>query len=58
MRRTALQPQERVQLDFDLATVKELWRDLLFREAGQAYFKRLTVPRQRRWLGAWRTLST
>ena len=50
MRRASLQPHERVQLDFDLVTVKELLRDLLFREAGQAYFKRLAVPRQRRWL--------
>jgi hypothetical protein len=58
MKRASLQPQERVELDFDLVTVKELLRDLLFREAGQAYFKRLAVPRQRRWLGAWRTLST
>jgi hypothetical protein len=58
MKRTSPQPQERVQLVFDLVTVKELLRDLLSREAGQAYFKRLAVPRQRRWLGAWRTLST
>jgi hypothetical protein len=58
MKRAAPPPQERLQLNFDLITVKELLRDLLFREAGQAYFKRLAVPRQRRWLGAWRTLST
>ena len=58
MRRVSPPPQERVQLDFDLVTVKELLRDLLFREAGQAYFKRLAVPRQRRWLSAWQTLST
>jgi len=58
MRRASPQPQERVQLDFDLVAVKELLRDLLFREAGQDYFKRLAIPRQRRWLGAWRTLST
>src|SRR5919198_3404957 len=57
MKRASAQPQERVQLAFDLVTVKELLRDLLFREAGQAYFKRLAVPRQRRWLGPWRTLS-
>ena len=57
-KRTSPQSQERVQLAFDLVTVKELLRDLLFREAGQAYFKRLAVPRQRRWRGAWRTLST
>ncbi|MBM3225839.1 MAG: hypothetical protein FJZ47_18860 [Candidatus Tectomicrobia bacterium] len=31
---------------------------MLFREAGQPYFKRLAVPRRYRWLGAWRTLST
>lgn len=58
MKRAVPQPLERVQLAFDLATVKDLLRDLLFREAGQAYFKRLAVPRQRRWLSAWRTLST
>lgn len=58
MKRASPQPQETVQLDFELVTVKELLRDLLFREAGQAYFKRLAVPRQHRWLGAWRTLST
>ena len=58
MRRVSPPLQERVQLDFDLVTVKELLRDLLFREAGQVYFKRLAVPRQRRWLGAWQTLST
>ena len=58
MRRASPPPQERMQLDFDLVTVKELLRDLLFREAGQAYFKRLAVPRQRRWLSAWQTLST
>src|SRR5215472_1677139 len=58
MRRVSPPLQERVQLDFDLVTVKELLRDLLFREAGQAYFKRLAVPRQRRWLSVWRTLST
>ena len=58
MKRASPQPQERMQLDFELVTVKELLRDLLFREAGQAYFKRLAVPRRQRWLGAWRTLST
>jgi len=57
MKRTSSPPPERVQLNFDLVTVKELLRDLLFREAGQAYFKRLAVPSQRRWLSAWRTLS-
>ena len=58
MKRVVPQPLERVQLDVDLVTVKELLRDLLFREAGQVYFKRLAVPRQRRWLSAWRTFST
>jgi hypothetical protein len=58
MRRVSPPLQERVQLDFDLITIKELLRDLLFREAGRAYFKRLAIPRQSRWLGAWRTLST
>jgi hypothetical protein len=58
MKRAVPQPLEKVQLDVDLATVKELLRDLLFREAGQVYFKRLAVPRQRRWLSAWRTLPT
>jgi hypothetical protein len=58
MKRSSPSPQERVQLDFDVVTMKELLRDLLFREAGQAYFKRLAVPRRHRWLGAWRTLPT
>lgn len=57
MKRTPQQPLERAHFDLDLATVKELLRDLLFREAGQPYFKRFAVPRQRRWLGPWRTLS-
>jgi hypothetical protein len=58
MRRTPQQPPQRTQLNLDLVTVKELLRDLLFREAGQPYFKRFAVPRRRRWLGPWRTLST
>ena len=58
MKRSSPSPQERVQLNFDVVTMKELLRDLLFREAGQAYFKRLAVPRRHRWLGAWRTLPT
>ena len=58
MKHTSPSPQERVQLNFDVVTMKELLRDLLFREAGQAYFKRLAVPRRHRWLGAWRTLPT
>ena len=58
MKRTPQQPPARAQLALDLVSVKELLRDLLFREAGQPYFKRLAVPRRRRWLGPWRTLST
>jgi len=58
MKRTPPSPQERAQLDCDVVTIKELLRDLLFREAGQAYFKRLAVPRRHLWLGAWRTLPT
>ena len=58
MKRTPQQPLERAQLNLDLVTVKELLRDLLFREAGQPYFKRFAVPRRRRWLGSWRTLAT
>src|SRR5215471_10484537 len=58
MKRTPQQPPARAQLVLDLVSVKELLRDLLFREAGQPYFKRLAVPRRRRWLGPWRTLST
>ena len=50
MKRTPQQPPERAQLNLDLVTVKELLRDLLFREAGQPYFKRFAVPRRRRWL--------
>lgn len=57
MKRAPQPPQETVQLALDLVAVKELLRDLLFREAGQEYFKRLVVPRRRRWLGAWRPLS-
>jgi hypothetical protein len=58
MKRTAPSPEVQARLVFDLVTIKEFLRDLLFREAGQAYFKRLAVPRRRRWLSAWRTLST
>ena len=50
--------QERLELDLDPATFKECLRDLLFREAGKPYFKRLAIPRRHRLLGAWRTLST
>src|SRR5947207_1352397 len=44
MKRTPQQPPERAQLNLDLVMVKELLRDLLFREAGQPYFKRFAVP--------------
>lgn len=43
---------------FDPATFKAFLRDLLFREAGKPYFKRLLLPRRRyRLLGAWQSLS-
>ncbi|GIX46314.1 MAG: hypothetical protein KatS3mg131_0525 [Candidatus Tectimicrobiota bacterium] len=50
--------RETLRLTLDAATFKELLRDLLFREAGKPYFKRLCIPRRHRWLGAWRRLST
>ena len=50
--------RETLQLDFDAAMFKAFLRDLLFREAGKPYFKRLAVPRRRRLPGTWRTLST
>lgn len=50
--------QERLRLDLDRDTFKAFLRDLLFRETGKPYFKRLAIPRRRRFLGAWRTLST
>jgi hypothetical protein len=52
------QTQETLQLDLDATIFKEFLRDLLFREAGKPYFKRLVVPSHRRLFGAWRTLST
>lgn len=51
-------PQEVLQLALDAAAFKELLRDLLFREAGKAYFKRLATPRRYRFFGGWRTLPT
>ncbi len=48
---------EALQLDLDAGAFKELLRDLLFREAGKPYFKRFAIPRRRRLLGAWKTLS-
>lgn len=43
---------------FDPATFKAFLRDLLFREAGKPYFKRLVLPRRRyRLLGAWQPFS-
>jgi len=58
MKRSPQQPQEEVQLALELVTVKELLRDLLFREAGQVYFKRFAVPRPRCRCGTWRPLPT
>ena len=59
----AAKPQdapETLQLHLDPAHFKALLRDLLFREAGKPYFKRLHVPRQRwqRLLGPWKYLPT
>ncbi|MGE3541803.1 MAG: hypothetical protein AB7N91_30825 [Candidatus Tectimicrobiota bacterium] len=58
MRRSPDTPALTVQLTLEPSLFKELLRDLLFREAGQPYFKRLAIPRHHRWLGPWRTLST
>jgi hypothetical protein len=58
MKRRSPPPQETLQLDLDAVTFKEFLRDLLFREAGKPYFKRLAIPRRSRLFGAWRTLST
>ncbi len=58
MRRAPQLPTTTVQFHLALPVLKELLRDLLFREAGQPYFKRLAVPHRRRWFGLWRTLST
>ncbi|MGQ4809729.1 hypothetical protein NKDENANG_03154 [Candidatus Entotheonellaceae bacterium PAL068K] len=57
MKRHSPPPQEEVWLDLDPVTFKRFLRDLLFREAGKPYFKRLAIPR-RRLLSAWQTLST
>ena len=47
-----------MRIIFDPATFKAFLRDLLFREAGKPYFKRLLLPRRRyRLLGSWQTLS-
>ena len=56
MRRTPQAPAEIVQLTLEPQLFKELLRDLLFREAGRWYFKRLAIPRRYRWLSPWRTL--
>jgi hypothetical protein len=46
------------QIDLDPITFKAFLRDLLFREAGKPYFKRLLLPRRRyRLLGAWQSFS-
>ena len=58
MKRRSQRPQETLQLDLDPIAFKEFLRDLLFREAGKPYFKRLAIPRHSRLFGAWRTLST
>jgi hypothetical protein len=58
MKRHPLWAQETLRLDLDAAAFKELLRDLLFREAGKSYFRRLAIARRYRLLGAWRTLST
>jgi hypothetical protein len=52
--------QETLQLNLDPADFKALLRDLLFREAGKPYFKRLHIPRQRwqRLLGPWKFIPT
>lgn len=58
MKKAPQPPQETLHLDLDPGLFKEFLRDLLFRETGKPYFKRLAVPRRRRLLGAWRTLPT
>ena len=58
MPRRSRPPQETLLLDLDASAFKEFLRDLLFREAGKPYFKRLAIPRRYRFFGAWRTLST
>lgn len=52
--------QETLQIHLDPADFKALLRDLLFREAGKPYFKRLHIPRQRwqRLLGPWQSIPT
>lgn len=58
MKRTAQLLSETVYLHLEPVLFKELLRDVLFREAGRPYFKRLALPRHQRWLSAWRTFST
>ena len=57
-RKEPLRMHEVLHLDLDPTTFKEFLRDLLFREAGKPYFKRLAIPRRSRLLSAWRTLPT
>lgn len=58
MPKAASLPTEKLRVTFDPATFKAFLRDLLFREAGKPYFKRLVIPRRRyRLLGAWQTFS-
>jgi hypothetical protein len=58
MKQAPQPPQETLRLELDATTFKAFLRDLLFREAGKPYFKRLALPRRHRFLGAWRTLPT
>lgn len=58
MKKAPQPPQDILQIELDPATFKAFLRDLLFRETGKPYFKRLVLPRRRRFLGAWRPLST
>lgn len=47
-----------MRIIFDPTTFKAFLRDLLFREAGKPYFRRLLLPRRRyRLLGTWQTFS-
>ena len=58
MKRDPRYTQETLHLTFDPTTFKILLRDLIFREAGKPYFKRLAIPRRWRWLGDWRPFPT
>ena len=58
MKRDPRRTQETLHLTLDPTTFKTFLRDLIFREAGKPYFKRLAIPRRWRWLGDWRRLPT